>query len=429
MTLRLYLRPIIVYGLRLFVFRVFSTPLFMQKRKSIFYRPEWLILGIVCIAANLRAPITGVAPVIKSIQETYALSATQAGFLTASPLLIFAAFSLLAAPLARKIGTERALFIGLSLLLIGTIWRIQPSVWSLYLGNNLIAIGIPLGNVLVPSLIKRYFPGRVAFLTAIYSLTMGVSAAAISALAIPLSQYSSYGWRASLLSVGLMITVSWLVWLPQLKKGPRTNKGEQQAGQINLWRSKLAWQVTFFLGLNSLFYYIFVSWMPSLLMSQGFSASFAANMHGLMQLASAVSGLLILPIVRHFPDQRPAVIFATSFMFLGLFGLWQLPVWSLFWTLALGFGSGAIFVLSLSFLAMRVSTTAQAASLAGMAQFVGYLLAASGPSLMGAFYDAFGSWEPMLIFCMINAVIIFFFGLAAGRDRQIGREETTTTTQ
>src|SRR5690625_1241718 len=125
----------------------------MNRRTKAFYRrPEWLIIGIICIAANLRAPVTGVAPVLEAIQPSFGLSATMAGFLTTSPLLVFAVFSLVAAPLARWVGLERALFLALSAMLIGVFWRIYPSVGSLYAGNNLIAVGIALGNVLVPSL-------------------------------------------------------------------------------------------------------------------------------------------------------------------------------------------------------------------------------------------------------------------------------------
>lgn len=389
------------------------------KRKSIFHRPEWLIIGIICIAANLRAPVTGVAPVIESIQHSFSLTAAQAGLLTSSPLLVFALFSLVAAPLARWVGLERALFLALSAMVIGVFWRVYPSIFSLYAGNNLIAVGIALGNVLVPSLIKAYFPKRIAFLTAIYSLMMGLSAAVVSALAIPLTEYTPWSWRTSLLSVAFMIVVSWLVWLPQTRKGPRRRKrGSAQSGS-SLWRNPIAWQVTFFLGCNSLLYYIFVSWLPSLLMSLGFSASAAANMHGLMQLASAVAGLLILPIVRHFKDQRPAVVCAVVPLFLSLLGLWWLPSLALLWSLLIGLGSGAVFVLALSFFGMRVTTTSQAASLAGMAQFVGYLLAATGPSLMGAFYDWTHSWVPMVVFCLVVASIMLTFGLAAGRDVKI----------
>lgn len=390
-----------------------------ERKKSFYRRPEWLIIGIICIAANLRAPVTGVAPVIESIQQSYSLTAAQAGLLTSSPLLFFAIFSLVAAPLARFVGLERALFIAITAMVVGVFWRIYPSIFSLYAGNNLIAVGIALGNVLVPSLIKAYFPQRIAFLTAIYSLMMGISAAIVSALAIPLTEHTAWGWRTSLLSVSLIIVVSWVVWLPQIHKGPRRKKDATQQARAPIWRHPIAWQVTIFLGCNSLFYYIFVSWLPSLLTSLGFSAAIAANMHGLMQLASAVAGLLILPVVRHFSDQKPAVVCAVAPIFIGLLGLWWVPSLALIWALLLGLGSGAVFVLALSFFGMRVTTTAQAASLAGMAQFVGYLLAATGPSLMGAFYDWTHSWVPMLVFCLFVATVILIFGLLAGRNVKI----------
>src|SRR5690625_7619925 len=138
---------------------------------------------------------------------------------------------------------------------------------------------------------------------------MAVSAPIVSAPAIPLTEYTPWSWRTSLFSVALMIIVSWLVWLPQIRKGPRRHNRTANQQRTPLWRSSIAWQVTFFLGCNSLFYYIFVSWLPSLLTSLGFGATAAANMHGLMQLASAVAGLLIFPVVWDFSYPSTACVF------------------------------------------------------------------------------------------------------------------------
>lgn len=142
-------------------------------------RPEWLILGILCIAANLRAPITGLPAVISAIQADLALSSTVAGLLTTTPLFVFAVVSLLSPRIAVRFGLERSLFYALLLMLIGVIFRSMPSVEALFLGNNIVAIGISMGNVLLPSLIKRDFPYRVAFITALYALTMGIVAALV----------------------------------------------------------------------------------------------------------------------------------------------------------------------------------------------------------------------------------------------------------
>eukprot|EP01031_Cornospumella_fuschlensis_P008135 gene8135-10037_t len=50
-------------------------------------RPALLILGILLIAANLRAPVTGVAPLLGLIQPEFGLSNAEAGILTTLPPL------------------------------------------------------------------------------------------------------------------------------------------------------------------------------------------------------------------------------------------------------------------------------------------------------------------------------------------------------
>lgn len=389
-----------------------------RQRKSLFFRPEWLLIGIVLVAANLRAPITGVPPVIEAIQRSFSLSAAQAGFLTASPLIVFAVISLLSPAVARRLGLERGIFLALNLMLIGSIWRVQDSVSALYLGNNLIAVGIALGNVLIPSLIKQYFPQRISVLTAVYSLTMGISSFIISAIAIPLES-TAYGWRLALLSIFPVLLICWLVWLPQIRKGARKYQPTRDATTINLFKNRLAWQVTFFLGFNSLVFYILVSWVPSLLISLGYSAAAAANLHGVMQLGSAVAGLVLIPVVRMFHDQRPAVLLSSASLLAGLIGTLAMPGLAWLWVTVAGFGSGAVFVLALSFLGLRSSHSGTAARLGGMAQCLGYLLASIGPFLMGAFYDLTHSWVPMLVFCITVSSINIAFGLAAGRDRKV----------
>lgn len=389
-----------------------------SSQKSIFFRPEWLVLGIILVAANLRAPITGVPPVIEAIQHSFSLSAAQAGVLTASPLLVFAVISLTAPAASQRLGLERSIFLALNLIFIGALWRVQSSVWSLYLGNNLIAVGIALGNVLVPTLIKEYFPQRISVLTAIYSLTMGVAAFIVSAIAIPL-EYTSGGWRLALLSILPIIFISWLVWLPQIRRGARSRHRHNEAPKINLFTNRLAWQVTLFLGLNSLVFYILISWVPSLLISLGYSAIAAANVHGAMLLGSAVGGLVLIPLVRWFADQRPAALLSSAFLLVGLIGTLVLPKWAWLWVSLAGFGSGAVFVMALSFLGLRCAQSANAARLSAMAQCVGYLLASVGPFLMGSFYDLSGSWIPMLIFCLVVSTVNLVFGWAAGQDRKV----------
>ncbi|HEY4318951.1 MAG TPA: MFS transporter, partial [Herbaspirillum sp.] len=338
-------------------------------------RPGLLIVGILLIAANLRAPITGVSPLLHAIRDSFGLNAMQAGMLITLPLLAFAIVSPFSALLARRYGLERSLFGALILIGAGIMVRSAGAAWSLYLGTGIAGGGIAIANVLLPSLLKRDFPNHITKLTAVYALTMGCSAALVSASAIPLARL--FDWPRALEILVLLPLVSAIVWIAQLRRRlAPAQAGTAMPHGAALWRSPLAWQVTMFLGLNSFVYYVAAAWLPTVLADAGYSAAEAGNLHGMMQLATAVPGLLLVPLVGRMRDQRALACGMMLLAMIGLWGLSQAPAWATLWTLCFGFGAGAALILGLAFVSLRARDPHQAAALSGMAQCVGYLLAA-----------------------------------------------------
>ncbi|MGH8815664.1 MAG: MFS transporter, partial [Achromobacter pestifer] len=348
-------------------------------------RPVLLLVGILCIAMALRAPVTGVAPLIGMIREQLGLSSTAAGMLITLPLLAFAVVSLFSAGLARRFGLERTLFGALLLITVGIVARTQGAAWGLYAGTAIIGSGIAIGNVLLPSLVKRDFPQRVAGLTSAYVLTMSIAAGVASAIAIPLANLSTGGWRFSTLCLLALPVVSLLLWLPQLANhtAPAASTTHAPHG-ARLWHSPLAWQVTLFLGINSFVFYVGVSWLPEILRDAGYSAEQAGSLHGLLQLMSAGPALFLAPVVRRLKDQRGAAFCSATASLVAFLGLVIAPGWATAWIVLLGLGTGGGIILGLAFVGLRASHAQQAAALSGMAQCVGYLFAASGPALVGA---------------------------------------------
>ncbi|EMU9213334.1 CynX/NimT family MFS transporter [Salmonella enterica] len=377
-----------------------------------------LIAGILMIATTLRVTFTGAAPLLETIRTDYGLSTAQTGLLTTLPLLAFALISPLAAGIARRFGMERSLFAAMLLICAGIALRSLPSAALLFAGTAIIGCGIALGNVLLPGLIKRDFSQHVARLTGAYSLTMGAAAALGSALVVPLALHG-FGWRSALLMLMLFPLLAFLIWLPQWRTTRSANLSSSRAlHERGIWRSPLAWQVTLFLGLNSLIYYVIIGWLPTILISHGYSEAQAGSLHGLLQLATAAPGLAIPLILHRFNVQRWIAALVSLLCALGAAGLWFVLGQAIIWTLLFGFGSGATMILGLTFIGLRASSAHQAA-LSGMAQSVGYLLAACGPPVMGKLHDASGSWYLPLSGVTVLAIIMAIFGLYAGRDREI----------
>lgn len=378
-----------------------------------------LIAGILMIATTLRVTFTGAAPLLDTIRHDYGLTTAQTGMLTTLPLLAFALISPLAAGVARRIGMERSLLIALLLICAGIGMRSLPSATWLFIGTAVIGCGIALGNVLLPGLIKRDFPGQVARLTGAYSLTMGASAALGSAMIVPLA-LGDAGWHGALLMLMVFPLAALLLWLPQWRQAPAaTVTGAGALHNRAIWRSALAWQVTLFLGINSLIYYVVIGWLPAILLSHGYSETQAGSMHGLLQLATAIPGLAVPLILHPLKDQRGIAGFVALMCAVSAAGFWFAPDMAVVWTLVFGFGSGATMILGLTFIGLRASSAHQAAALSGMAQSIGYLLAACGPPLMGKIHDVVGDWRIPLLACALASMVMAVCGVLAGRDREI----------
>lgn len=392
------------------------------KAKTFPLNKMLLILGIVFIALNLRPAITAVGPLIGAIQTDLSISSGLAGLLTTLPLLAFAFFSPLTPAISRRYGMERVIFVGILLLTGGILLRSLGHVATLFTGTVLIGAGIAVANVLLPSVIRKHFHRHVGYLTSLYTTAMGITAGLASGLSAPLAFQYGWGWQAALLFWGGAAFVALLIWLPQISHKPDLSPAPSVApSEKTVWRSPLAWQVTLYMGSQSLLYYCLITWLPEILMDKGVPISQASWMLAIMQFVGMPSSLLIPVLAHRFKHQKGLALFTGLSMFCGVLGLWldQALHWLLLWIILIALGSGGAISLALTMIGLRSRSAQQAAQLSGMAQAVGYLLAAVGPVLLGSLYDLTQTWTPALLLLMAASLFIGLIGLGAGRNRQV----------
>ncbi|WP_100403791.1 CynX/NimT family MFS transporter [Bacillus sp. FJAT-42315] len=379
----------------------------------------WLLLiGIVLLGANLRAPLTSVGPLVASIRDSLHLSNTSAGALTAVPLLAFAFLSPFAPKLSQRFGLERTLFASLLLLTFGIAIRSTGGMTTLFTGTILLGLAISVSNVLLPSLIKRDFAKNIGVMTGIYAVSMNLCGAIATGVSVPLSSLLGLGWRGALGCWGVLSLLAIFFWIPQLKQRSKVTTNAQTTSEksINLWRSHLAWQVTFFMGLQSLIFYTVITWLPEILKEQGLHANEAGWMLSIMQFA-LLPFTFIVPIWAGRLQSQCLLVALTAGLFLSglsgiLYGSTQL---TLLWVILIGIGGGFAFSLAMMFFSLRTQSTQEAAELSGMAQSLGYLLAATGPVLFGWLHDITHSWTIPLLMLIVISIFIFIFGMGAGK--------------
>ena len=381
-----------------------------------------LVLGIVLLAANLRPALTGVAPLIGQIRADTGLSNGVAGLLTTLPLLAFGLLSPIAPRVARRFGMERMLLASLLVLAAGILLRWAEAVAALFLGTVVLGSAIAVANVLLPSLVKREFPGRAGLMTSVYSTSLGISAAFAAGVSVPLAEVAGIGWRGALAVWAVPALLAGVAWLPQLGRNdyPEGPSARSSIGVGDLWRSPLAWQVTLFMGLQSLAYYVTLTWLPEFLQAEGMGAARAGWMLGLSQAVAIVTMFLAPMIAERRPSQRGVVVVAVGISGVGALGLLVAgSTASTLWVVLLGLGQGASFSLALTFFALRSPDPGHAAALSGMAQSVGYLLAAGGPFLFGVMRDVTGTWKVPLALLLTVTVCLLIAGIGAARDAHV----------
>lgn len=391
--------------------------------ENVHQHSQYLTLGMMLAAANMRLPITMMPGLISSLRRTLGLPSSMAGLLTTIPLLTFAVMSPLIARWGRRYGNELTIYVMLMILAAGSYLRVIPTIASLLLGTLLVGIGADGGNVLIPAIIKDNFPTKIPVATSQYTLSMLLVGAFGTGFSGLLAAHWSLPITMAVLSVIGLINL--IVWLPNLAynhRAPRlTVTRQDQTAHGSVWGRPLAWVITAFFGLQALVYYSLLTWLPMIFTSHGFSLITAGNLVTIMQL----SGLPMSYLVPATSGKRAGVrtmIGVVGIGFTAGIGGVLLPTLSFgvvaILCILLGLGSGAAFSLAVVFFTQKTTNGFETADLSGMAQSAGYLLAATGPVVFGWLGSQLG-WSLVLILAIILSALLTFAGIVIFRHATI----------
>src|SRR5699024_10998207 len=377
--------------------------------------------GIILVATNLRPAITAVGPVIGEIRENLLLSNSQVGFLTTLPLIGFSLMSIFASNLGRKLGNNHMILFSLIFLSIGIVTRSFFSITGLFLGTIIIGFSIAICNVLLPGVIKQKYPTKIGVMTGVYSMSMGMFSTIAPGISVTFTDFLDTNWNIALLIWCLLSLIGLIVWVPQILNKNEKNKFRQENKKNNkLWKSLLAWKITLFMGLTSLAFYILITWFREILIDKCYSVTYAGWMLSLLQLSGIPASFLIPSIADKYKDQRLLVVIIGLFYIVGVAGLFgDSTSWDFLWVVCIGIGKGSSFSLALTLLSLKCSNHHQVRSLSGMAQSLGYALAATGPVLFGYLRDMTNSWNLPIFLLIFIILLLSIFGYESARNRHV----------
>ncbi|WP_030760573.1 MFS transporter [Streptomyces griseus] len=394
-------------------------------------------VGLVLAALNLRPAITSLGALLEEVSAGLHMSGTVAGVLTSVPPLCFAAFGLTAPRLARRFGPAAVVCAGMAAICAGLLLRPFATGTAAFLAASALALmGIAVSNILMPVIVKRYFPDRVGSMTGLYSMALALGTSLAAALTVPMTDALGGDWRLGLGVWGGLAALAVLPWLPLLRDrtgAPRTERGTPAGGSAPaapaaeaaprpMVRSRTAWALACFFGLQATGAYITMGWMPQIFRDAGVPASTAGVLLAVTMVMGVPLAFVIPRLATRMRSQAPIVVALGSCGLIGYTGLLLAPAggaWA--WAVLLGV-SNCAFPLALTMIGMRSRTGAGVVRLSAFAQSVGYLISIPGPLLVGVLYQHSGGWGVPIALMAGLMVPQMIVGSLAGRDRTIEDE-------
>ncbi|WP_411293815.1 CynX/NimT family MFS transporter [Streptomyces kunmingensis] len=390
-------------------------------------------IGIVLAALNLRPAITSLGALLEEVRDGLGMSGSLAGLLTSVPPLCFAVFGVMAPRLARRFGASAVVCVGMMAIAAGLIIRpYTGNTIGFLIASALALMGIAVSNVLMPVIVKRWFPDRVGSMTGLYSMALALGTSLAAAATVPLTDALGGNWQIGLSMWAVLGVAAVLPWIPLVRvkdaapaEPARPTTGTGHDDGLRITRSRTAWALAVFFGLQATAAYITMGWMAQIFRDAGVSASTAGVLLAVVMAMGVPLAFVIPRVAARLPSQGPIVVVLGACGLAGYAGLYFAPAsgaWA--WAVLLGI-SNCAFPLALTMVGMRARTGAGVAKLSAFAQSTGYLISIPGPLLVGVLYQHSGGWGVPIALMAALMVPQIVVGVLAGRDRTIEDEAAT----
>ncbi len=377
-----------------------------------------LLLAILAVALNLRGPIVAVSPVLDTIRADLGIGAGTAGLLTSLPVLCFSLATPFASWLLARAGLERGVLVALGVLLVGTVVRsVDGLLWAV-VGTIVIGIGITVGNVAMPVVIGRdVAPARAGMVLGAYTAMLNIGSMVTLSLTVPIA--AAVGWRPALLVWGALAVVAAGVWWAGTRhtraRAAASTADDEPVGPA-WWRRPVVWALTIAFAGQAFSYYGVTAWLPLLLRDElGMDAGAAGLSSSVFQIAAIIGAFGVPVLLRVFAAPRPALLVVCAAWAALPLGLLLAPQYWALWCALGGAAQGGGFTVIFSLVVRRARNLTESRRMSALVQGGGYLIAAAGPTVVGAVHDATGSWTgPLLVVVASVAALTIGGTLAAG---------------
>lgn len=388
------------------------------------------LLGILLVALNLRTVVAALSPILNLVEHDVPLSPVVIGIIGAAPPLMFALAGLITPRLSRRLGLELLLLVAVAVMILGQFLRaVAPSSAVLVISTALALLGAGVGNVLLPPLVKRYFPDRMTLVTSLYAVVIAFSTSLPALAAVPLA--TTFGWRASLgvwVALGLTAIVPWMIAARARARAERiASESENDAAvesnlalESTLFHSPVAWAVMITFSVSSINVYAAFAWLPSLLVDTAHvSRGTAGLLLALYAIIGFPSAMLVPAIASRLKNVGILIYAAAAALVISDLGLFLLPTTATaLWVVIGGFGA-LLFPLALLLINRRTRTHAGSVALSGFVQGVGYIIAAASPLIFGLVHQATGGWGASLAFVGVVSLACIPAGIILARHRYL----------